>query len=447
MKKMLMIALFSCLLNSCGMNISNGSDFSENSNYKNKSQILRSTKENSLIEENNQTEALLDTLKFLDEIPRGIPLDSILNYEEWNSQPKENANPLDKIYTILLITRHVRDLDNLKQQAHTNSSNNVVNIETVGPDNALFLKIIGSLLKIDAIAGGSTDRHAATARLVASSSNGEYKLLHEFDEQNLGYLKGKSEKEILCDHKFIKMFNNPNYRIDENAETGAEISERVDDATDMLLLSVIKNRYKALKKTKGNNFKIEPLEEIIKNTKGRKGIEAIKNFLFNELEKPTNSYFQIMNLLKHTMLYIVTSRCTINWKLKDYTEDMHLPLQLKTLQNCNMFCVKYYFFRKENKYQILKTNAEHGNQPYCISPLDFILFALKNPDFAPFTQEFNQRASRVISCKRKEKRIGSNTISRDNSFSESRSNSISSEYTNLSLIDDNNNRPESTPAS
>ena len=148
---------------------------------------------------------------------------------------------------------------------------------------------------------------------------------------------------------------------------------------------------------------------------------------------------------QNMLLYICTSRCTLNWMIKYFTEDMDLPLQLKTIRNCNLFCINYYPFRTERKYQVLKTDAENDNMPYCISPLHFIHFALKSPVFDPFVQEFHQRVSRTI--QKKDKTSVATTISRSNSFSEGRSISQSSVYTEQKSVSDKGKYTESAPVS
>lgn len=466
MKKILIIALWSSFLSSYGMNGPGNSDFAINEDGKNLTRTLypipmnsnlqeeyslsRSpgvsyvvesgggeyklnefikTETNKLsekdeIDEHTETQSVIEvqvqhkgevlskeTLKFFDNLSPELFLDSSIDHAGWTKQPEE-------FYVTLVLGRHVGDKNNLEKKAHTSSGHSEINIQTVGIEKAMSLITMGTIFKFDAIAGGTSDRHATTARLIASASRGErkYRLLHEFDEQKLGHLGGMHEKEILQNPEFIRMFNNPNYKMkkdnleeDEEAESGTEVIERFKKGMNSLIQSVFKSRKKNLDLIEDNPELQEKLFE------------------------------------QNMLLYICTSRCTLNWMIKYFTEDMDLPLQLKTIRNCNLFCINYYPFRTERKYQILKTDAENDNMPYCISPLHFIHFALKSPVFDPFVQEFHQRVSRTI--QKKDKTSVATTISRSNSFSEGRSISQSSVYTEQNSVSDKGKYTESAPVS
>ena len=466
MKKILITTLCSSLLSSYGMNGFSNSDFAPNGGGKNLSQTLSpiskdsgmqeeciftrypgvtyvvesaggeyklnefiKTETNKLSEEDEtdectETESIIEvqvqhkgevlskeTLRFFDNLSPELFLDSSIDHTGWTKQPEE-------FYVTLVLGRHVGDKNNLEKKAHTSSGHSEINIQTVGIEKAMSLITMGTIFKFDAIAGGTSDRHATTARLIASASRGErkYRLLKEFDEQRLGHLGGKHEKEILENSEFIRMFNNLNYKMrkdnqeeDENAESGAEVIDRFKRGVNGLIQSVFKSRKKNLQLTEADPQQQEKLFE------------------------------------QNMLLYICTSRCTLNWMIKYFTGDMDLPLQLKTIQNCNLFCVNYYPFRTEDKYQVLKTDAANDNMPYCISPLHFIHFALKSPVFDPFVQEFHQRVSRTI--QKKDKVSVATTISRSNSFSEGRSISQSSGYTEQNSISDKGRYIESAPVS
>lgn len=465
MKKLLVITLCSSLLSSYGMNGFDNSDFATNEGGKNLTRALSPISKDSITQEDyilakspgltyvvesrggeyklnevirtetsktsseayeseEETESIIEvqvqhkdevlskeTLKFFDNSSSELFLDSSIDHTGWTKQPEE-------FYVTLVLGRHVGDKNNLEKKAHTSSGHSEINIQTVGIEKAMSLITMGTIFKFDAIAGGTSDRHATTARLIASASRGErkYRLLKEFDEQKLGHLGGKHEKEILGNSEFIRMFNNLNYKMkkdnqeeDEDAESGAEVIERFKHGVNGLIQSVFKSRKKNLQLIENDPQQQEKLFE------------------------------------QNMLLYICTSRCTLNWMIKYFTGDMDLPLQLKTIQNCNLFCVNYYPFRTEGKYQVLKTDAENDNMPYCISPLHFIHFALKSPVFDPFVQEFHQRVSRTI--QKKDKVNVSTTISRSNSFSEGRSISQNSGYTEQNSISDKSRYIESAPVS
>lgn len=420
MKKILTVALCGSLLNSYGMPIVSNPYLTENCGSENKSQILKSTKENLVLKRNKSI--VVDTF----EMPNGIPIDSILNYEEWNDQTEENKSQLDKIYAMFLIIRHVGDMDNLRQQTHTDSPNNIVSIETVGPVNAFILKILGEIVNPDVIGAGDSDRHIVTARFIASGSDGRYKVYTTLNEQRLGSLGGKSMRDVLSDSDLAKMLSDPNYRIDEKAETGAETIKRFNIARDKLLFCALKSRYKKL------DLSIKVLDEIFADKERQEDVKAIMNFISNN---PTEAKPLITNLLEDPIrIIIVSSRSIINWELKDGMGNMDLPLQLTP--NCYTYCSKVSLFG--NKRKFLKTKEEYGNQPCSLSPTDLTAFVLNDPSFNSATHKFKQNAARIISYKKEEKQIGSNKVSRNNSFSESRSDSTSSEYlinSNISYLE------------
>ena len=311
-------------------------------------------------EKSTDTTLFKKKLEFYDNFPKEAFHDSEINQNGWNEQPKD-------FYVTMLLGRHVGDKANMNKTAHTSSGHSEINLETVGVDKALSLMTLGYLFKFDAIAAGTSARHDTTARLISSFSpeKQEYKLMKEFDEQRLGHLGGKHEKDILQNPEFIHMFNDHNYKMkkneteeDENCESGSEVILRFTDGINKIIDSVSESREKY----------IETHEAAFPS------IESKQDFLS-----------------KNMLLYICTSRCTLNWMIKYFTGNMQLPLQLKTIQNCNLFCVNYY--PNSGKYNVLLNNED---MPFCISPLHFSQFALKSPVFSPFIQTFCQRVSRII---------------------------------------------------
>ncbi len=301
---------------------------------------------------NTDSNLFKEKLEFYDKFPKEAFNDSDINYEGWMEEPSEFC-------VTMLLSRHVGDKNNLSNTAHTGSKHSEINLETVGIDKALSLMTLGYIFKFDAISGGTSDRHDTTARLISSFSpeKQNYQLLEEFDEQKLGHLGGKHEKEILKNPEFIRMFNDKNYKmklneteVDEESETGSEVINRFTRGIDKIIDSVKKSR--------------------------------------------NNTFLSASSHHKHSrnmLLYICSSRCTLNWMIKHFTDNMDLPLQLKSIQNCNLFCVNYY--PNSGRYQVL---LDSENMPYCVSPLHFSLFALKSPVFQPFIQTFCQKVSRII---------------------------------------------------
>ncbi len=299
-------------------------------------------------------------LEFYDNLPKEAFHDSEINQNGWNEKPKD-------FYITILLGRHVGDKANMNKTAHTSSGHSEINLETVGIDKALSLMTLGYLFKFDAIAAGTSARHDTTARLISSFSpeKQEYKIMKEFNEQRLGHLGGKHEKDILQNPEFIRMFNDCNYKMkkneteeDENCESGSEVISRFTNGIDKIIHSV--NEYR-------ENY-----------------VETHKT-AFSSMESKQDF------LSKNMLLYICTSRCTLNWMIRYFTGNMQLPLQLKTIQNCNLFCINYY--PNSGKYDVLLNNED---MPLCISPMHFSHFALKSPVFSPFIQTFCQRVSRII---------------------------------------------------
>ena len=309
---------------------------------------------------NTDSTLFKEKLEFYDNFPKEAFHDSEINQTGWNEKPKE-------VYVTILLGRHVGDKANMNKTAHTSSGHSEINLETVGIDKALSLMTLGYLFKFDAIAAGTSARHDTTARLISSFSpeKQEYKLMKEFDEQKLGHLGGKHEKDILQNPEFIRMFNDYNYKMrkneteeDEHCESGSEVISRFTEGIGKIINSVGESREKY----------------ISTHSKDFPSIQSKQDFLS-----------------KNMLLYICTSRCTLNWMIKYFTGNMQLPLQLKTIQNCNLFCINYY--PNSGKYDVLLNNE---NMPLCISPLHFSQFALKSPIFSPFIQTFCQRVSRII---------------------------------------------------
>ncbi len=309
---------------------------------------------------NTDSTLFKEKLEFYDNFPKEAFHDSEINQTGWTEKPKD-------FYVTILLGRHVGDKANMNKTAHTSSGNSEINLETVGIDKALSLMTLGYLFKFDAIAAGTSARHDTTARLISSFSpeKQEYKLMKEFDEQRLGHLGGKHEKDILQNPEFIRMFSDYNYKMkkneteeDEDCETGKEVISRFTRGIDQMINSVGKSREQYVKTHKASFTSPQSQQEF---------------------------------LSKSMLLYVCTSRCTLNWMIKYFTGNMQLPLQLKTIQNCNLFCVNYY--PDSEKYDVLLNNE---NMPSCISPLHFSHFALKSPVFSPFIQTFCQRVSQII---------------------------------------------------
>ena len=299
-------------------------------------------------------------LEFYDNLPKEAFHDSEINQTGWNEKPKD-------FYVTMLLGRHVGDKANMNKTAHTSSGHSEINLETVGIDKALSLMTLGYLFKFDAIAAGTSARHDTTARLISSfsSEKQEYKLMKEFDEQRLGHLGGRHEKDILQNPEFIRMFNDHNYKMkkneteeDENCESGSDVISRFTNGIDKIIHSVSEFR---------ENY-VETHESAFPS------LESKRDFLS-----------------KNMLLYICTSRCTLNWMIKYFTGNMQLPLQLKTIRNCNLFCINYY--PNSGRYNVLLDNKD---MPICLPPMHFCHFALKRPMFSPFIQTFCQRVSRII---------------------------------------------------
>ncbi len=299
-------------------------------------------------------------LEFYDNFPKESFHFSEINQVGWDKKPKD-------FHVTMLLGRHVGDKANMDKTAHTSSGHSEINLETVGIDKALSLMTLGYLFKFDAIAAGTSARHDTTARLISSFSpeEQEYKLMKEFDEQKLGHLGGKHEKDILRNSEFVRMFSDLNYKMkkseaaeDENCETGGDVITRFINGINKMINSVNESRWQYVE-SHGMNFS---------------SVQDQQDFLN-----------------KNMLLYICTSRCTLNWMIKYFTGNMQLPLQLKTIQNCNLFCVNYY--PSIGKFDVLLNNE---NMPFCLSPLHFSQFALKSPVFSPFIQTFCQKVSRII---------------------------------------------------
>lgn len=300
-----------------------------------------------------------ETLKFYNNTPQTAFHDIEINKTGWTEKPK------DFCVTILL-GRHVADKANKNKTAHTSSGNSEITLETVGADKAHFLMNLGSILKFDAIAAGTATRHKTTARLVSSSSSEtqEYELNSKFNEQKLGFLGGNKEDYILGHPEFIHMFNDLNYKMkkdemeeDKNSESGSEVISRFTDGIDELIDSVYESRQSYIA-THAQDFP---------------SLKSRHDFVS-----------------KNMLLYICTSRCTLNWMIKHCTGNMQLPLQMK-IPNCNLFCVNY--FPNSGKFDVL---LDENDMPLCISPMHFSEFALNNPVFSPFTQMFRQKVSQII---------------------------------------------------
>ncbi len=300
-----------------------------------------------------------ETLEFYDNTPQSAFHDIEINKTRWTEKPK------DFCVTILL-GRHVADRANMNKTAHTSFENSEITLETVGADKAHFLMNLGSILKFDAIAAGTAARHKTTARLVSSSSpkTQEYELNSKFNEQKLGFLGGNKEDYILGHPEFIHMFNDRNYKMkkdgmeeDQNSESGSEVISRFIDGIDELIDSVYGSRQLYIA-THARDFP---------------SLKSRQDFVS-----------------KNMLLYICTSRCTLNWMIKHCTGNMQLPLQMK-IPNCNLFCVNY--FPNTGKFDVL---LDKNDMPLCISPMHFSEFALNNPVFSPFTQMFRQKVSQII---------------------------------------------------
>jgi len=311
-------------------------------------------------EKNTVSTLFKEKLEFYDKFPKEAFHNSEINQSGWDEKPKD-------FYVTMLLGRHVGDKANMNKTAHSSSGHSEINLETVGIDKALSLMTLGYLFKFDAIAAGTSARHDTTVRLISSFSpeKQEYKLMKELDEQRLGHLGGKHEKDILQNPEFIHMFNDCNYKMkkneteeDENCESGSEVISRFTEGINKIIYSVGESREKYIAKHPQNFSSIQSKQDF---------------------------------LSKNMLLYICTSRCTLNWMIKYFTGNMQLPLQLKTIRNCNLFCVNYY--PNSGKYDVLLNNE---NMPLCLSPLHFSHFALKSPVFSPFIQTFCQKVSRII---------------------------------------------------
>lgn len=318
-------------------------------------------------------------LEFYDNLPKEAFHNSEINQTGWSEKPKD-------FYVTMLLGRHVGDKANMNKTAHTSSGHSEINLETVGIDKALSLMTLGYLFKFDAIAAGTSARHDATVRLISSfaTEKQEYRLMKEFNEQKLGHLGGRHEKDILQNPEFIHMFNDCNYKMkkneteeDESCESGNEVISRFTDGIDKIIRSVSESR---------ENY-----------------VETHKS-AFSSMESKRDF------LSKNMLLYICTSRCTLNWMIKYFTGNMQLPLQLKTIQNCNLFCINYY--PNSGRYNVLLNNE---NMPLCISPLHFSHFALKSPVFSPFIQTFCQKVSRIIEKQDEEQNKEQRILNQSNS--------------------------------
>lgn len=318
-----------------------------------------SDKINSSSMKNTSSDFFKETLEFYDNTQKTAFHDTEINKTRWTEKPK------DFCVTILL-GRHVADKANKNKTAHTSSGNSEITLETVGADKAHFLMNLGSFLKFDAIAAGTATRHRTTACLVSSSSPEpqEYELNSKFNEQKLGFLGGNKEDYILSHPEFIHMFNDLNYKMkkneaeeDKNSESGNEVISRFTDGIDEMIDSVCESRQLYIK-THARDFP---------------SLKSRQDFVS-----------------KNMLLYICTSRCTLNWMIKHCTGNMQLPLQMK-IPNCNLFCVNY--FPNTGKFDVL---LDKNDMPLCISPMHFSEFALNNPVFSPFTKTFRQKVSHII---------------------------------------------------
>lgn len=324
-----------------------------------------SNKINSSSKKNTASDFFKETLEFYDNTPKTAFHDNEINKTGWTEKPKD-------FYVTILLGRHVADKANKNKTAHTSSGNSEITLDTVGIDKAHFLMNLGSILKFDAIAAGTAARHKTTARLVSSSSpeNQEYEMNSKFNEQKLGFLGGNKEDYILQHPEFIHMFNDLNYKMkkneteeDRNSESGNEVISRFTDGIDELIDSVCKSR----------QLYVETHARDFPSQKSKRDFVS-----------------------KNMLLYICTSRCTLNWMIKHCTGNMQLPLQMK-IPNCNLFCVNY--FPNTGEFDVL---LDKNDMPLCISPMHFSEFALNNPVFSPFTKTFKQKVSQIIE-KRDEK--------------------------------------------
>lgn len=326
---------------------------------------------------NTASDFFKETLEFYDNTPQTAFHDNEINKTGWTEKPR------DFCVTILL-GRHVADEANKNKTAHANSGTSEITLETVGIDKAHFLMNLGSILKFDAIAAGTAARHKTTARLVSySSENQEYEMNNKFNEQKLGFLGGNKEDYILNHPEFIRMFNDLNYKMkkdgieeDKNSESGSEVISRFTNGIDEMIDSVYKSR----------QLYIENHAQDFPSQKSKQDFVS-----------------------KNMLLYICTSRCTLNWMIKHCTGDMQLPLQMK-IPNCNLFCVNY--FPNTGEFDVL---LDKNDMPLCISPMHFSKFALSNPVFSPFTQTLRQKVSQIIGKqgeKQKRKFLGQFSISK-----------------------------------
>ncbi len=271
----------------------------------------------------------------------------------FEEQPKEP-------YITILLCRHLRTPSNVSGVSHKNGASCEITPDII-LDNAASLAFMKKVLMFDGITGGDFERYILSAKFISSDGQPEYVPMKEFNEQDIGYFKGKSIKEILGNPNYIESWHNPDYKIEGATETVKEATERF-----------------------------------------KRGL----NYWTNKLMKSGNT--------EPKLLCIFSSRCLINCGLRYCTNDMTLPLQLN-IPNCHAFCANYY--PNTDTFQFLR---DQNGMPCCISPTEIVALAFKSPVFTPFLEEFYQEVSKVIQKKDEIniEKIASATISRSNSFSD-----------------------------
>ncbi len=324
MKKFAIIALLSISQIGYGMSF----PFNDNASSDQKRvQPLAPTKEKVIVKE--EVDVYNDTVK--------IEVQGQSEYISYNSHAQKDAPNIDfesfKDATgdLVIFMRHVRDRSNQNGVSHqSKDSFHDINLTPgiVGFKQIALLTILSKVLKIDILAGGPSYRQELTGRLISPN----YKSMIQFKEQDLGYLKGEREGKIKSDPNFKESIKNPNYRIDENAETGKEVMDRINQGIDECL-----------------HEGVNPKDDEVTTRKS---------------------------------VLIISNRCAMNWALRSFTGNSESPFRTD-ISNCGLFIA----MKDKEKFFVLKDKS--GN-PAIISIEDALDVIFNLPSLNPFKGSFYQ---------------------------------------------------------
>ena len=375
MKKFLIIGLLSISQIGFGMDTSNNNDIL--SGRRNSQPLIPVTKDKYTVEE--EIDVYNGAVKI--EVKKQGQNNSVLyNSCAQKSDSNIDYNSLDVEsgkYLAMIFIRHIRDRSNLDGVSHgKEDSHHDTNLtpDIVGPNQIAFLMSLARIFKIDVLVGGRSYRHKLTGDFISSfappTEQLVYEPMEEFDEQNIGYLKGMRVDEIMETDDFKKADSDPNYKIDDTADTGSEIMDRV-------ARGIIK---------------------CVNKVKPRDGDPKLA--------------------------CIVSSRCTMNQAHRRITGNPNLSFRAD-ISNCG--CSIATFDLETNQFHML---CDYNGNPIIISPEEGPGAFFKLPALRPFMEGFYKKSSQVMLQKNKSiqsisDQAFSEELSSEKDISEPRSRTIS----------------------